>query len=139
MLLALWTLTAFALLLWSLSAWGLHSLLTLDPSWLDDVDLLIARMPFGATMELWFPGWQELLRVSIGLAQHLLHWVGGAAPFIVWIVWGVGTLILLLLSGCITLLVRLLRRRPVEPAPALATSRHRELRGGSARQVDRGL
>lgn len=112
MLFLLWTLTAFAIALWSLSAWGMHSLLTLDPGWLDDVDLLIARMPYASTIDLWFPGWQELLRLSIGVAQQLLVWVGGAAPWLVWIVWAVGTAILLLLAGGLSLLLRLVRRRP---------------------------
>lgn len=116
-----WTLTLFALALWSLTAWGLHSLLTLDPGWLDDIDLLIARMPYAATIDLWFPGWQELLRLSVGLAQALLTWIGGAAPWIVWIVWTVGTVILLLLAGGVSLLMRLLRRKAGEaPAPAPA-------------------
>lgn len=124
MLFLLWTLTAFAIALWSLSAWGMHSLLTLDPGWLDDVDLLIARMPYASTIDLWFPGWQELLRLSIGLAQQLVSWVGGAAPWIVLVVWLVGTAILLLLAGGLSLLLRLLFRRNA-PARAHAPARQR--------------
>lgn len=123
MLIALWSLTAFALFLWSLSAWGMHSLMTLDPAWLDDIDLLMAQMPFASTIDLWFPGWQELLRVSVRLAKELLVWIGGAAPFIVWIVWGVGTLILLLLAGLLTLLLMLWRRRSYTPSRPGADAR----------------
>lgn len=121
----LWSLAAFALLLWSLSAWGLHSLLTLEPTWLDDVDLLIARMPFAPTLELWFPGWQELLRLSIGFAQQMITIVGDAAPWIVWIVWAFGTLVVLALAGGVTLVLRLLRRPPGSAAAASARLRQR--------------
>jgi hypothetical protein len=123
MLTALWSLTAFALALWSLSAWGLHSLLTIDPAWMDDVDVLIAQMPYASTIDLWFPGWQELMRLSVGLTQSLLVAAGSAAPWAVWIVWGIGTAILLLLAGGLALLLKVVRRKPPTPPRHGASAR----------------
>ncbi len=109
MLIAAWILVALLLALWSLALWGVHALLTLDASRIADLKPLIDQIPYGAVIDRWVPGWQDLLRLAIDLTQTGLGWVGDVAPAIVWAVWGVGALGLVVLGGLLTLLVRLIR------------------------------
>ena len=109
MLAFIWIVTLVGLALWTLATWGLHTLLTIDPKWLDDVQALARNVPFADTIEHWFPGWQELLEVLVDLAQTVLTWVGTNAPLVAWIVWGIGALVLLGTGGVLTLIVTLLR------------------------------
>ena len=119
MVIAVWVLMLFLLGVWSLTAWGLHALLTLDPSRLGDLKLLIDRIPYGEVISQWIPGWQDLLRMTIDFTQVLLGWIGSAAPVVVWVVWGIGTLGILLTGALLTLLVKLMRRSSPPPrAPA---------------------
>ncbi len=119
MLLALWILTAFGIALWSLCAWGLHTLLTIDPAWLNDVNTAVAHLPWGDWLATWLPGWQGLLRVGIDLTQAGLAWVGSAAPWIVWAVWGLGSLAMLAVAGLLGLLLKLALPKAAPP-PARA-------------------
>jgi hypothetical protein len=114
-LIALWILTLFALGLWSLTAWGLHAVLTLDAARLGDLKPLIDQIPYGALISQWLPGWQDWLRASIDLTQMLLGWVGGAAPVIVWVLWGVGTIGLLIVAVVLTFIIRRLWGRSSPP------------------------
>ena len=120
MLALIWILTLLSLALWSLAAWGLHTLLTIDPAWVEDVDALIRQVPYADAIERWFPGWQQMLSAAMDLAQVALGWVGSNAPLVAWIVWGIGALGLLGLGTVLTLIVCLLRERNV--APPAATS-----------------
>ncbi|MCU0774657.1 MAG: hypothetical protein MUC74_09135 [Ideonella sp.] len=119
MMIALWILTLGLLGLWSLSAWGVHALLTLDASRLGDLKLLVDQIPYGDVIGAWIPGWQDLLRMTIDFTQVALGWVGGAAPVVVWIVWTIGALTILgigaLLSGLIVMI-----RRSAAPSRAAA-------------------
>ena len=63
MLIAIWILTLIGLALWSLASWGLHTLLTLDPMWVEDVEALIREIPYAEAIDRWFPAWRELLGV----------------------------------------------------------------------------
>jgi hypothetical protein len=108
----IWILTGLSLLLWSLTAWGLHALLTSDPQWVDDFGALIAQVPFGDWIARWVPAWPEMLDAAVELTQHVVGWIGEAAPFIVWVAWGVGALLLLGGASLLTVLVSALRRRP---------------------------
>lgn len=112
MLAAIWILTLLGLALWSLAAWGLHTVLTLDPQWLDDVESLVRQIPYAQEIDRWFPGWRELLGVLMDLAELVLGWVGTNAPLVAWIVWTVGALGLLGLGAVLTLIVCLLRDKP---------------------------
>ena len=85
---AIWIFTLIGLVIWSLLAWGLHALLSIDPKWLDDVEALVRRVPYAELIERWFPGWQQLLGLAMDLAQTVLGWVGSNAPLVAWIVWG---------------------------------------------------
>lgn len=117
MLIAIWILTLLGLVLWSLASWGLHTLLSIDPRWVEDVEKLIHEIPYAEAIDRWFPGWRELLGVLMDLAELVLSWVGTNAPLVAWIVWGVGALVLLLGGLLLTLIVCLLRDKPV-PRPA---------------------
>jgi hypothetical protein len=117
MLIAIWILTLIGLVLWSLASWGLHTLLTLDPMWVEDVEALIREIPYAEAIDRWFPGWRELLGVLMDVAQLVLGWVGTNAPLVAWIVWAAGALALLGVGLVLTLVVCLLRDKPA-PRPA---------------------
>lgn len=123
MVIAIWIVTAILLGLWSLTAWGLHGLLMFlagnGGGWAGDLKPLVDRIPLTPVLDQWIPGWQELLRASLDLAQVLIGWLGGAVPLVSWTVWGLGTAGLLLLAGGLTLVAVLLRNtmpKPTRPA-----------------------
>ncbi len=118
MIIALWMLALFLLGLWSFAAWGLHAVLTIDPTKLSDLKPLIDQIPYGDLIDQWIPGWQDLLRASVDLCQWVLGWVGGAAPIIVWVVWGLGTLAVLAVTVSLNLLISLTRRKSPSAAAA---------------------
>lgn len=112
MLPALWILTLLGIALWSLCAWGLHALLTIEPQWLDDLASAIETLPFGPALTDWLPGWRTLVEAVAGATQDGLAAIAASVPWIVWLVWGAGTVTLLVLAGGLSLLVALLRPRP---------------------------
>jgi hypothetical protein len=116
----IWIFTLLGLAVWSLLAWGLHALLVMDPDWIDDVEALIRNVPYANVIDRWFPGWQDLLHATMDLAQTVLGWVGSNAPLVVWIVWGIGALLLLAAGGLLSLIVCLLteKKKPTGPAAA---------------------
>lgn len=110
MQIAIWVLALLGIGLWSLAAWGLHALLTIDPSRLQDLKPLIEAIPFGELIDNWVPGWQALLGMAVDATQALIRWIGHAAPWLVWALWGLGTMGLLLLAGFVSLAVWLIER-----------------------------
>lgn len=106
----IWIVTALGLALWSLGAWGLHTLLQADAGWIGDLGELIDRVPYAELIDRWFPGWQALMHALLALTQSTLGLLGAAAPLIVWSAWAVGALGLALVGGFLTLVVVLLRR-----------------------------
>ena len=68
MITAIWIVAALLLALWSLGAWGVHALLAMDPGWIDDVEGMVARVPYGEVVDRWFPGWRELLERALAAA-----------------------------------------------------------------------
>lgn len=121
MIIAIWVITAILLGLWSLGAWGLHAVATLGSGWAGDLRPLIDQIPYADVIEAWVPGWQRLLHLMLDLAQIGLDWLGGAAPLVVWVVWGAGALVLAAVAGVLTLVVALLRRSlPGPPTPPAA-------------------
>ena len=112
MLVVIWILTLMGLVLWSLATWGLHTLLAIDPRWIDDVDTLLRHVPYADLIDHWLPGWHGLLTTLLDLAQWVLFWVGNNAPLIAWIVWAIGTIALLSVGIVLTLIVCLLRDKP---------------------------
>jgi len=114
----IWTLTLLVLGLWSLLAWGTHALLTLDPSWVGSLKPLVEKIPYGALIEGWLPGWQEMLLALADLTQSLLGWVGGAAGLVVGVLWGLGALVLLGLAALLSAGVGIARRAARSAAAA---------------------
>jgi hypothetical protein len=119
MLVFIWLLAGFCVLLWSLAAWGLNALLTADPQWVADLGEFAAKVPFGAWIDRWVPGWQDLLQLALDMAQSALDWVGDAAPLVVWVTWGAGTAVMLL--GAVLLTTMVLILRPARSGGATAT------------------
>lgn len=118
MLTAIWILVALGVTVWSLLGWGLYSLLALDhQQWLGELRPLLEQVPLSDWLDRWIPGWQALAELAIGSLQWLLGWLGGTAPILVWVVWGVGTLALVAGGALLSLIVVLLRDKP-RPAGA---------------------
>ena len=88
----IWIVAALGLVVWSLVAWGLYRLLVLDPTWLGELGPLIDKVPFADWLDVWVPGWQQLLRFGIEITESLLGWLGGAAPWVVGVTWASGAL-----------------------------------------------
>ncbi|MBL8329937.1 MAG: hypothetical protein JNJ71_13920 [Rubrivivax sp.] len=126
--LTIWIFTALLFGLWTLLAYGTAALVGLAgglsggmPSeWYG----LIAQIPGAPWLDLWLPGWREALVWSAQVLGAVLGWLGGAAPVIVWVVWGLGTGVLVLCAALLSGLVALVRRttpRPPPTPPAVAT------------------
>jgi hypothetical protein len=108
---AIWIFVFVGWALWSLLAWGLHAVLTIDPKWLDDVEALVQRVPYAEVISRWFPGWREILGFAVDVSHAVLGWVGSNAPLVAWIVWGIGTLMLLAAGGLLSLVVCMLTEK----------------------------
>ena len=124
---AIWIITALLVGLWSLLAYGMHTLLGLSAglaglpaNWLE----LIEKMPGTAWLEIWMPWWREAVVFAVQSFGEVLAWFGGsAAPVVAWVVWGLwglGTVGLVLCAGLLSGLVALARRvtpsaPPVQP------------------------
>ena len=115
MLVAIWILTLFGLMLWSLLAWGLHMVLAIDPLWIEDANVLIAQIPFAELIDRWIPGWHEMMHAAMDLTQVTLSWVGTNAPLVAWIVWSIGALVLVGTGMALALVVCLLTDKPTQP------------------------
>lgn len=128
MVIAIWIVALCLLGLWSLAAWGLGSLISSDGRWVADLAPWLAHVPFSDVLENWFPTWRQSTVEALGVLQSMVHWLGNAAPVLVWTLWGAGTLLLLILAGVLHLVVALIRRHhpPQEPpapgAPGAASS-----------------
>ena len=116
--LAIWIITAFIVGLWTLAAWGLGTLLALDGSWVSQIEPWLAKLPFGGWLEGWMPDWLQWAQAVLGGLQGLLNWLGGAAPVLVWVLWGGGVVVMLALAAGLSLLVALIRRNMPPDKPA---------------------
>ena len=117
MQIAIWLITAFVLALWSLAGWGLYHLVDSGAQLIGDLKPLIDRIPYAAIVEQWIPGWQDMLKLMVDLVQSLLGWLGGAAPLLVWLLWALGTGLLLVIAGVLSLAVALIRKSMPPTAP----------------------
>ena len=125
MLIAIWIATFFGIALWSLTCWGLHALLTLDPTRIQELKPLIEQVPYGDKIELWVPGWQTLLQFAIDVAQGLFAGIAGAAPWLAWAIWVSGSVVLVVIAGVVSLAVVLIRnemKRPPQNRPGLPST-----------------
>lgn len=116
MITAIWIFVLALAGLWSLASWGLYALLSLDNQWLGDLKPLLEQVPFSAWLDRWVPGWQAVTELAIDAVQLALGSLGAAAPVVVWVVWGVGVLVLSAIGGLVSLLVLLLREDGKAPA-----------------------
>jgi hypothetical protein len=118
----IWIVAMVGLGLWSLLAWGLYQLLSLEPNWAADARGLVARLPYGEVIDRWLPGWRELAQLALELSQTAMAWVGGAAPLVTGVVWGLGALAIIGGAAVGSLIVRLLsgNKPPAPPSQAAA-------------------
>lgn len=116
MLTAIWIIAAVLLGLWSLTAWGLHALLVHGSGWAADARPMIEQVPYGAVIEQWIPGWQQMLSIALDLGQSALAWVGDSAGLLAWLTWGAGVMLIAGTAGLLSLIVVLLRPRPAAVA-----------------------
>ena len=117
-----WFLVAALLALWSLAAWALNAVAVWTVS---NVGGLPSAASGVGTLRL--PDWLEPW-VSVEIAQSVSHMLAGLGPVVdsllqaapalaggvtvaTWVVWGIGSVMLVLLGGLLHLLVALWRRR----------------------------
>jgi len=122
---AIWIFTAIAIGLWTLLAYATATLVGLAggmsgmPS---EWYALIAQIPGAPWLDLWLPGWREAVVFSAQALGAVLGWLGGAAPVIVWVAWGLGTAFMVLcaalLSGVVAVIRRTTKNPPGPPAAA---------------------
>ena len=117
MIIAVWLITASARALWSLTAWGMHALLTVDPAHVGDIAALIDRISLAEGLSRWLPGWQIGVRLVSETLQSGLVWDGGVAPALFWNLWVIGTTVSLGAAAVLSLLVTLLRSKRALPVP----------------------
>jgi hypothetical protein len=110
---AIWIIAAILIGLWSLLAWAMHALLGLAagvggmPA---DWYALINQLPGTLWLEVWWPGWRETLVLIAQWSGTLIGWLGSAGPVIVWVLWALGTGVLVLCAALLSGLVALARR-----------------------------
>jgi hypothetical protein len=122
MQLAIWILAAIGLALWSLLAWGVATLLGIDPTWIGNLQRHIGELPYADLIEAWIPGWEAMLVSLLHLTQSIVGWLGGAGLFVVWFIWGVGALCIAGVAALLSLVVVLVKKSSGAtnqgPAPA---------------------
>jgi hypothetical protein len=106
----IWITTALLLACWTLLAWASAWLLGLDPSWISDLAARLGELPLAPTLDAWLPGWDGLLASLMTLLQTLLAGFGQAGVVLVWVVWGLGALLLLGTAALGSGLVQWVRR-----------------------------
>ena len=110
MQLAIWIIAAIVIGLWSLFAWGVHSLVVLSAQQAGAWAATLKDLPGAAWLDAWFPGWQALLKLALSWLPTVTATLGAAAPWLgalAWLAWGVVTLLLLGLAGLLHFAVRL--------------------------------
>jgi hypothetical protein len=117
---AIWLIAAVALGLWSLLAWGVAAVLGMDPTWIGNMQPMVAEIPYADLIEAWIPGWQAMLVSLLHLVQAVVGWLGGAGLFVVWLLWGVGALFIAGTAAVLSLVVVLVRKstKPTPPPPS---------------------
>lgn len=110
MIVAIWIVTLLLLALWTLLAWAAAALLQSDAAWIDTLQRWLFDAPWRETLEAWLPGWSMTMQAMLDALQALLVWLGAAAPWLVWVAWGLGALSLLGLGALLSFVVVLVRR-----------------------------
>jgi hypothetical protein len=113
MIIAVWLIALLALSLWSLGAWGLHSLLVALPNDWSGLAAWVDKLLPAPWLEHFLPGWQALLTGLLKFVEVALSWAGGAADVMSWfvlVVWALGALFLLSCAVIGSLLVAWVRK-----------------------------
>jgi len=116
---AIWLITAFFFGLWTVLAWGVATVLGIDPNWVGDLKPLLAKLPFGGLLETWVPNWLAYVNTGIELTRVVLGWLGSTGTWLVWAVWavwavwGVGAFLLLTVAAILSLVVASVARLPL--------------------------
>lgn len=118
-----WLVVLLLLAMWSLGAWALHAIAiwsTANVGALSGQAKAIENLSLPAWLSPWFP--TELFAAVKSATVALLPAVesmlalapslGGGLSVVVWLVWGVGAAMLLLLGVALHVIVAMLRRRP---------------------------
>lgn len=109
MITLLWALTAFIFLAWTGLAALTHVVLGLSPEAVADLKPLLSRLPLAEWLDGWLPGWSVVAEIALDLGSHLLGLAGALLPWLVvavWVAWGGGALVLLLLAGVLHAAIR---------------------------------
>jgi len=113
---AIWIIAALTLGLWTLLTWGVGAVLGMDPTWVGNLQPLVAEIPYADLIEAWVPGWQAMVVSLLHLAQSLLGWLGGAGMVVVWVLWGVGAAFIVGTAAVLSLIVALVRKSSASSA-----------------------
>lgn len=113
---AIWIITALTLGLWSLLSWGVAAVLGMDPTWVGNLQPLVAEIPYADLIEAWVPGWQAMMVSMLHLVQSLLGWLGGAGMVVVWVLWGLGAAFIVGTAAVLSLVVVLVRKSSATPS-----------------------
>lgn len=120
MIIAIWSVILLLVALWTLGAWGMAALLGADAGWIDRLQAWLFDAPWRESFDAWWPGWMMATQAALDALQALLQWLGGVAPWLVWLLWGVGAFGFVLLGGLLTLVVVLLRKGSPPSRPPAA-------------------
>jgi hypothetical protein len=114
----------FALLaVWSLGAWALHAITlwsTSNAGALSGQAKAVEDLSLPAWLAPWFPAeWLSALKSMaaammplVDAALGLLPALGGGLSVVIWVLWGAGCALLLLLGAMLHTLIAIVRRRP---------------------------
>ncbi|MCZ2440778.1 MAG: DUF4349 domain-containing protein [Burkholderiales bacterium] len=123
MIAVIWITTLLLLGAWTLFAWALSTLLRGDAAWIDTLQRWLFDAPWREALDGWLPGWSMTLQALLDALQTLLVWLGAAAPWLVWLAWGLGALPLLGLGALLHVIVVLVRRDRAADNPGAGAAR----------------
>lgn len=95
---------------WSLLAWAAGWVLGLDPSWISELATRVREWPLAPSLDLWLPGWDGPTAVALGGLHALMAGFGQAGVIVIWVVWGLGTVLIAGAAALASGLVHLVRR-----------------------------
>lgn len=118
-----WLLVGLLTALWSLSTWAFHSLaswtvtaLGAQAEGLPSLGARLSDLPLPAWLAPWVPeGLLQALAEVVDLLAPMLQYLLGLMPTLgdwlsplIWLIWGLGTFLLLLLGAGLSLLIKLM-------------------------------
>lgn len=119
---AIWIFAAIGFGLWSLLTWGVAAVLGMDPTWIGNLQPLVADIPYADLIDDWVPGWQAMMVSLLHLTQSMVGWLGGAGLFVVWMLWGLGAVFILGTAAVLSLVVVLVRKASNTPSAPNSTA-----------------